>query len=339
MQGKRFVSILLFLLFWPGLSQAEPGRITTVAGNGQEGFSGDGGPAAQASLSSPRRIAVDSQGNLFIADWDNHRVRKVDPNGTITTVAGNGQEGFSGDDGPATHASLTSPVDIAVGPADNLFITSFGHARIRKIDPNGTISTVAGNGQDGFSGDGGPATQASLSLPVGISIDGAGNLLIADYGNHRIRRVARIAAPSRLTPSAITADPLWTNTHRPRTILLAPNYPNPFNHSTVLPFQLDRPTLVRLDLFTTSGQRIGTLVDAFLPAGFHQFVWGGTSHQGQPVSTGIYLVRLRAGSYHQCARSSWSNRLASPPGVFQHARKMDLSNPSLSSFLAGFLPG
>ena len=165
------------------------GIITTVAGNGNFGFSGDGGPAINASLQSPTSVFVDDAGNLFIADFGNNRIRKVDASGLITTVAGNGIWGFSGDGGPAIDASLAWPSDVFVDGAGNLFIADGRNNRIRKVDTSGLITTVAGNGTEGFSGDGGPATQASLAGPLSVFVDGAGNLFIADGGNRRIRKV------------------------------------------------------------------------------------------------------------------------------------------------------
>src|SRR5271157_2489901 len=164
------------------------GTITTVAGNGTQGFSGDGGPASSASLSRPSGVAVDSAGNLYIADTYNWRIRKVS-GGTITTVAGTGNQGFSGDGGPAISASLGAPFGVAVDSNGNIYIADEGNSRIRKVT-GGTITTVAGNGAYQFSGDGGPATGASLSNPFGVAVDSAGNLYIADYDNYRIRKVS-----------------------------------------------------------------------------------------------------------------------------------------------------
>ncbi len=167
------------------------GTITTVAGDGAQGFSGDGGPATNARLYFPSGVAVDTSGNLFIADTSNHRVRKVNASGTITTVAGNGTSGFSGDGGPATNARLYFPSGVAVDTSGNLFIADANNYRIRKVNASGTITTVAGNGTSGDSGDGGPATNASLTGPLGVAVDTAGNLFIADvdWGNHRVRKV------------------------------------------------------------------------------------------------------------------------------------------------------
>jgi cysteine-rich repeat protein len=171
---------------------AASGLITTVAGTGAQGFSGDGGPAARAGLSSPVGAAVDGLGNLFIADSSNHRIRRVDvATGVITTVAGTGVAGFSGDGGPATSAQLAGAEGVAVDGAGNCVIADSGNHRIRRVDAaTGVITTVAGTGVAGFSGDGGPATSAQLNLPSGVAVDGLGNLWIADWFNHRIRRVA-----------------------------------------------------------------------------------------------------------------------------------------------------
>ncbi len=163
------------------------GVITTVAGTGERGFSGDGGPAPAAGLAVPEGVAVDGAGNLFIADTSNQRIRKVDTAGVITTVAGTGRFGFSGDGGPAAAARLAFPRGVAVDGAGNLFIADWGNNQIRKVDTSGVITTVAGTGTSGFSGDGGPATAARLDRPVGVAVGGAGNLFIADSGNHLIR--------------------------------------------------------------------------------------------------------------------------------------------------------
>jgi hypothetical protein len=165
------------------------GTITTVAGTGFSGFSGDGGPATAARLSNPNSVAIDAAGNLYIADGINRRIRKVDAGGTITTVAGNGTSGFAGDGGAATAASLSTPTGVALDLAGNLYFADSANRRIRKVDTGGTITTVAGNGLLGFAGDGGPATAASVGDPRGVAVDTAGNLYIADGDSHRIRKV------------------------------------------------------------------------------------------------------------------------------------------------------
>ncbi|MGA2739283.1 MAG: hypothetical protein ABSG65_17820, partial [Bryobacteraceae bacterium] len=166
------------------------GIIATVVGNGIAGFSGDGGPATAASLWSPTGVAVDGSGNLWIADTYNSVIRKVSAAGIIATVAGNGTSGFSGDGGPATGASLSQPVGVAVDASGNLFIADTSNNRIRKVSASGIVTTVAGSGTQGFSGDGGPATAASLWQPGGIAVGASGDLIIADSGNNRVRMVS-----------------------------------------------------------------------------------------------------------------------------------------------------
>ena len=165
------------------------GLITTVAGNGTNSYSGDGGAATNAGLSNPYGVAVDGYGNLFIADTYNFRIREVGTNGIITTVAGNGTNGYAGDGGAATNANLDYPRDVAVDAFGDLFIADSGNNRIREVDTNGIITTVAGNGMPGCSGDGGPATNAVLNNPTAVAVDGAGHVFIADSGNNRIREI------------------------------------------------------------------------------------------------------------------------------------------------------
>lgn len=165
------------------------GIITTVAGDGSVGYSGDNGAATSAQLNYPTGLAVDSRGNIYIADALNDRIRKVDTNGTITTVAGNGWAGYSGDNGPATSAQLTNPLGVAVDSSGNIYIADYSYNIIRKVDTNGIITTVAGDGTQGYSGNNGAATSAELSGPEGVEVDSNGNIYIADSENHKIRKV------------------------------------------------------------------------------------------------------------------------------------------------------
>ncbi len=165
------------------------GIISTVAGNGSPGYSGDDGLAVNASLNIPVQGVVDGSGNLYIADHDNNRIRKVATTGMITTVAGNGVAGYSGDGGQATNASLHFPSALTFDSVGNLYIADYLNNRIRRVDASGVITTVAGNGSTAYSGDGGQATNASLNVPNGVTFDATGNFYIADYGNSRIRKV------------------------------------------------------------------------------------------------------------------------------------------------------
>ncbi|GIW45560.1 MAG: hypothetical protein KatS3mg077_2842 [Candidatus Binatia bacterium] len=163
--------------------------ITTVAGTGTKGFSGDGGPALAAQLNFPTDVICGAGGELYVADTFNHRVRKVSSDGTIVTVVGDGRGFSNGDGGPATSASVNAPRGLALDSAGNLYIAESDGNRVRKVGPNGIITTVAGTGAWGYSGDGGPATQAKLANPWHVALDDAGNLFIADFANSRIRRV------------------------------------------------------------------------------------------------------------------------------------------------------
>jgi RHS repeat-associated protein len=171
------------------------GIITAIAGNGQYGYSGDGGPATLAHLSSPQSVALDNGGNLYIGEGLNsNRIRKVDTSGIISTFAGNGQYGFSGDGGPAIQAALVSPSSLAIDRVGNVYLSSEWHTRIRKVNTQGIITTVAGNGQEGYSGDGGPAVQANLKWPFSLALDSPGNIYVTDWGNQRVRKVFRPGA-------------------------------------------------------------------------------------------------------------------------------------------------
>jgi sugar lactone lactonase YvrE len=187
--GNLFIS----WYYWDSSSYIQKmtpdGISSTVAGIGRNGFSGDGGPATSAQLYAPNGVAVDSTGNLFIADVVNSRIRKVTPGGIISTVVGIGTKGFGGDGGPAISAQLNNPYGVAVDSAGNLFIADNGNNNVRKVTPSGIISTVAGNGSHGYSGDGGPAVSAQFYNPYGVAVDPAGNLFISDSNNNCIRLV------------------------------------------------------------------------------------------------------------------------------------------------------
>lgn len=246
-----FILFLVTVLFpesmsqWLAKSYASNGIITTFAGSGESGYSGDNGPATSAKLMPPTGVAVDRHGNVYIAENVNHIVRKISPDGIITTIAGTGEEGFSGDGGLAVSAQLRLPRGVAVDKNGNVYIADAGNHKIRKVSTAGIITTVAGTGKDteynglitpddlyapydvevdnngnvyildsyysrvrlltpdgvvrtivatsyehGFSGDGGLAIDAKLNVPYGIAVDQAGNIYIADTHNSRIRKVS-----------------------------------------------------------------------------------------------------------------------------------------------------
>jgi hypothetical protein len=165
------------------------GIFTTVAGTGEPGASGDRGPAMEARLNQPAGLAVDAEGNLYIADTLNHRVRRVDRRGVITTVAGTGRPGLSGDGWQASAVDIWSPVAVDVDGEGNLYVVEAATHRVRRIDRSGVITTVAGSGRRGFSGDGGPGRAAALAEPADVAVDARGRVYIADTNNHRVRRV------------------------------------------------------------------------------------------------------------------------------------------------------
>ena len=169
---------------------APSGTVTTLAGIGQPDYVGDGGPAIYSRLNTPLAVAADRSGNIYIADTGNHRVRRVSAGGTISTVAGNGLRGFSGENTPAAVAQLDSPSALALDTNDNLYIADAGNHRVRKVAPSGLITTVAGSGVKALSGDGGLAVLASLDTPRGLALDKSGSLYVSDSGNNRVRRVS-----------------------------------------------------------------------------------------------------------------------------------------------------
>jgi sugar lactone lactonase YvrE len=210
---------LLSLLAAAEAAQPEPGSIVTVAGTGKAGYSGDGGPATQAMLNTPFGIALDAAGNLYISDTNNYRVRKVAPDGTITTVAGTGQAGYSGDGGPATEARLNGFLGgLTVDGAGNLFVTDTRNNRVRKVAPDGIITTVAGGGHPSSGlGDGGPAVEARLDSPGGLAADATGNLFITDGGFYHNCRVRKVAPDGTITTVAGTGTAGYSGDGGPAT--------------------------------------------------------------------------------------------------------------------------
>ena len=186
----RFGSTLA-LLFVASANLALAADVTTIAGTGKAGYSGDGGPAVKAGVGEPFGLVVGPDGGLYVCETTNHVVRRIDlKTGRISTVAGSGRKGYAGDGGPATKARLNEPYEVRFDAAGNTFFVEMRNHVVRRVDAKtGRISTVAGTGKPGFTGDGGPATKAALRVPHSIALDNAGNLYICDIGNHRVRRV------------------------------------------------------------------------------------------------------------------------------------------------------
>lgn len=189
MKTSRAFLFVIILLACSAVAQSNL-QITTFAGTGQKGYSGDGGPARNAQLNNPFGIARGPDGALYICDMGNHVIRQVNKEGVITTVAGTGKPGYAGDGGPATAALLNEPYEVRFDKAGNLFFVEMANAIVRRVDAKTKmISTVAGCGKTGFSGDGGPAVEARMNQPHSIQFNARGDLYICDILNRRIRRV------------------------------------------------------------------------------------------------------------------------------------------------------
>ena len=171
------------------VSELIAAEVITVAGTGKKEYSGDGGLARDAGAGEPYGLTIGPDGSLFFCDIAFHVIRRVDKEGRISTVAGSGKKGYAGDGGPATKGLLNEPYEIKFDADGSMYFVEMVNNLVRKIDKTGTISTVAGTGKPGFSGDDGPAREATFNKPHSIALDGQGTLLICDIGNHRVRRV------------------------------------------------------------------------------------------------------------------------------------------------------
>ncbi|KAA0233219.1 MAG: Virginiamycin B lyase [Acidimicrobiales bacterium] len=195
---------------------SEGGDIEVAAGTGEPGYHGDGEAATEAAFTRPSALAVDEGGTLFISDPGASVVRSVSTDGTVETVAGNGRQGFSGDGGPATDASLNGADGIALGPDGSLYIADELNERVRLVDPDGNIDTLAGTGDSGFDGDGGPALEAELDAPIAVAVAADGSVLVADSMNNRIRR---IDAGGEITSVAGAAEPGYRGDNNPADVV------------------------------------------------------------------------------------------------------------------------
>jgi hypothetical protein len=187
MSTHRYAIYIAALLLIATVQTGFAQTITTFAGTGKEGYSGDGGPATLAKMNLPMAIAIDKAGNVYIADERNGAIRMVDKAGTIHTIAGDGTFSYGGDGGPATKAYLSNVAGLAIDANDNIYIADESNNRIRKVDKKGRITTIAGSGKMGYSGNGHAATLAALYYPIGVAVDAAGNVYFADAGNHAVR--------------------------------------------------------------------------------------------------------------------------------------------------------
>ena len=272
---------------------AATGIISTIAGNGTAGFNGDGGPASAAEINYPTDVALDASGNIYIADLGNNRIRRIDGvTGIISTVAGNGTGGYAGDGGPATSAELNQPTSVFIDPNGNMIVADEANSVIRKIGTDGTITTIAGNGTSGYSGDGGPALAAEITLPFGAVTDPAGNLYIVDRSN-RIREVGS-ALPA--SGSGITAGDQWNAralSAQPLTdsgiIQIFPNPTHTFLNIELPGTGPDAGSPIRINLYDMAGR----LIQSVLPT------TGNTTQQlnVQGLAAGTYVIQILQGPH------------------------------------------
>jgi sugar lactone lactonase YvrE len=208
-KGRRTFKLMVLLLLLLPFGKAGMGYaqiITTVAGNGTAGYSGDGGQATNAELYSPIAVEIDNAGNIYIADANNIRIRKVNTLGVITTIVGNGTSGYSGDGGMASSAQISRPYGIAIDATGNIYFIDSGNNRVREINTSGIITTIAGNGTTGYTGDGGAATQATLNLGTAIATDKIGNIYISCSSNNVIRKINTLGIISTIAGNGTAGD-------------------------------------------------------------------------------------------------------------------------------------
>lgn len=244
------------------------GIISTFAGNGTGGFSGDGGPATAARIKWPHAIATDSTGNLYIADYGNNVLRKVTTDGIISTIAGNGGPGSGGDGNPATVAALGTPDGVAIDKSGNIYVSESNRYRVRKIGTNDTITTIAGSGTWGYSGDGGPATAALFSAPSGVGVDNQGNVYVSDVGNANVRKIFMDSTSHLSVPGIPRYEP---------SVLIIPN-PNRGSFSLTLRSGVSCPANVSItdiigrvvrEAYITTNEAWSVMLD--VPSGIYLF--------------------------------------------------------------------
>lgn len=242
------------------------GNISTVAGNGKFAYAGDNGPATSASIDYPYGIAIDGSNNLYIADYVNNRIRKVS-GGTITTIAGNGTPGYTGDGAAATAAELNYPLAVAIGPdSSTVYLTDGADNVIRYIDTKGNIHTCAGNGSAGYTGDGGPATAAQMNYPYGIAVNSMGNLFIADEDNNVIRETGAVQGINELN-AAINL-----------TI-----YPTPASNTLNIVINNNQDQINEITIYNMLGEQVYNANTTHFPASINI----------SNLNAGIYILRVQ----------------------------------------------
>src|SRR5581483_10155386 len=290
---------------------AGTGVITTVAGTGTAGYSGDGIPAVSAELNVPYGVTEDGGGNLYIADTGNHRIRRVDGStGIITTVAGTGTAAFLGDGGPATAAQIYSPIQVAFDAYGDLVFSDEGNQRVRMVTPSGVISTIAGTGAAGIAGIGGMATQAQLNSPWGIASDGFGNLYVS---SEAVGVVVKIACPNGST-ATFTQTATLTSTQTPTITQTATQTmtigPTPLGTSTATGTPTACPAVPVMSLFAgvnnngfgcdgssaTCGNDLSLAMQMATDSGGNVYIADYNNQRIRKVSSGIISTVVGTGS-------------------------------------------
>lgn len=291
------------------------GNISTVAGDGSAGYSGDGAAALSAELNAPSGIALDGVGDLYIADTSNHAIRMVTPGGVIATVAGNGTQGFSGDGSPATAAELNSPTGVAADSSGNIYIADTGNARIRVTVPSGIIYTLAGNGSLGYSGDGGDSTSAELNTPSSVAADASGNVYIADSMNHAIREVFPGSRPTAALPTFSVPAGSYGSA---QSVTLSDSTPNALVH------------------FTTDG----STPTAYSPiASYPIYVGGNETIKAIAVASGFWNSAVAAATYTVTVPVAPAPVFNPPPGNINGTIGVTLSDAAAGAVIHYTLDG
>lgn len=284
------------------------GRLQLIAGTGLPGAGADGPDATRSTLSSPTHIAFDRSGNLLVVELGNHRVRRITSAGAISTVAGNGTPGFSGDGARATAAQLNQPASVAVDAAGNLFIADMGNHRIRRVAVDGTISTVAGNGQIGRGAEGIPALQSPLNFPSSVALDSNGDLLIADWQNYLIRKVSFAVRPA-ISPGGVVNAASFL----PAPVPIAPGtlisvFGISFSSSLVQASQLPLPTQMAGTSVLVNGRRMPLV-----------FVSPNQINAQLPYDVPEGEAKISVTSSEGASAEETINIAAAAPGIFQIA--------------------
>ncbi len=309
------------------------GIITTVVGTGAYGFSGDGGAATAANINRPNNVIVDAANNLYLAELYNNRVRKVTSSGIISTIAGNGTAGFSGDGGQATNAQIHSPMSVALDAGGNLYIADADNERIRKVNSSGIISTIVGTGATGYSGDGGPASAATLYIPFSVTLDAAGNLYVVDQDNHSIRKVTSCAVPyvpaitgapsvatyaTTLFSNGVSGGTWFSNSHSVATVSSVGMVYGVSSGSAIISYSIPNScgtTIVTMPLTVTPTPSICNNIYTIAGTGISGYSGDGGAATAAQVNSPAGVIFDAAGNLYVADQAGCTIRKISPTGI------------------------